>query len=121
MSQTLIVKERLSNDELQEARKELINTDYSLIIFLELKEMGSRAVIRVKRMGELDPTPFQDACKKKYSSDAADVNASLLCTYWQDELRDSNWFPFVNVKVGENKYKILSLTLSETFLHHVAY
>ncbi|KAI3989738.1 hypothetical protein MKX01_009230 [Papaver californicum] len=96
MNQTLIVKERQSNDELQEARKELIN---------ELKDMGNRAVIRVKRMGELDLKPFQDACQKKYNSDATDVKASILCTYWQAELGDSNWFPFVNVKVGENKYK----------------
>ncbi|XP_026437754.1 factor of DNA methylation 5-like [Papaver somniferum] len=96
MNQTLIVKERQSNDELQEARKELINV---------LKETSDRAIIRVKRMGELDPKPFHDACKRKYPRDEAEVKASLLCTYWQDEIKDSNWFPFVNVQVGENEYK----------------
>ncbi|KAI3952353.1 hypothetical protein MKX01_005220 [Papaver californicum] len=96
MNQTLIVKERQSNDELQEARKELIK---------ELREMGNRAVIRVKRMGEIDVKPFQDAYKKKYSADEADIKASVVCSSWQEELKDPSWFPFVIVKVGENKYK----------------
>ncbi|MCL7026421.1 hypothetical protein MKW94_029430 [Papaver nudicaule] len=98
LNMNLIIKERQSNDELQEARKELIQ---------ELKDLSNqnRAVIRVKRMGELDPKPFHNACKKKHSADDAAVQASLLCTSWQDELKDSNWFPFVNVKVGNDEYK----------------
>ncbi|XP_026449062.1 factor of DNA methylation 1-like [Papaver somniferum] len=96
LNQTLTVKERESNDELQDARKELIK---------ELKELGSRAPVRVKRMGEIDVKPFQDACKKKYTSDEAEVQASILCTHWQDEIKDPNWFPFVNVKVRNDVYK----------------
>ncbi|MCL7045741.1 hypothetical protein MKW94_002678 [Papaver nudicaule] len=96
LNMNLIIKERQSNDELQEARKELIQ---------ELKDNQNRAVIRVKRMGELDPKPFHDACKKKYTADDAAVKACEKCTKWQDKLRDSNWFPFVNVKVGDDEYK----------------
>ncbi|KAI3847534.1 hypothetical protein MKX03_013753 [Papaver bracteatum] len=94
MNQTLLVKERQSNDELQEARKELINVYIS-----------DRALIRVKRLGEIDPKPFQDACKKKYSANEADIKACQLCYDWQNKLKDPNWLPFVNVKVGENLYK----------------
>ncbi|KAI3853085.1 hypothetical protein MKX03_023892 [Papaver bracteatum] len=93
---TLTVKERESNDELHDARKELIK---------ELKELGSRAPVRVKRMGEIDLKPFKDACKKKYTYDKAEMHASIMCTHWQDEIKDPNWFPFVNVKVRDDVYK----------------
>ncbi|KAI3875581.1 hypothetical protein MKX03_021483, partial [Papaver bracteatum] len=49
---------------------------------------SSRGLIRVKRMGEIDSKPFEDALGK------ADFKALTLCSEWQDELRDSNWFPF---------------------------
>ncbi|RZC63374.1 hypothetical protein C5167_025129 [Papaver somniferum] len=96
LNQTLTVKEREINDELQDARKELIK---------ELKELGSRAPVRVKRMGEIDLKPFQDACKKKYTADEAEVQASIPCTDWQNEIKDPNWFPFVNVKVRDDVYE----------------
>ncbi|KAK9666346.1 hypothetical protein RND81_14G178500 [Saponaria officinalis] len=56
LNQTLIVKERMSNEELHEARKELING---------LKDMSNRGDIGVKRMGELDTTAFQEACRRR--------------------------------------------------------
>ncbi|XP_026400207.1 factor of DNA methylation 1-like [Papaver somniferum] len=98
LNHTLIVKERKSNDELQEARKELIN---------QLKGTGnSHASVRYKRMGELDSKPFQEACKKKYSGrEERDVKALELCSLWEGHIKDSNWFPFVNVEIGNNNYK----------------
>ncbi|KAJ4969299.1 hypothetical protein NE237_016000 [Protea cynaroides] len=51
LNQTLIVKERNSNDELQ---------------MLGLKEMSGRAQIGVKRMGDLNNKPFINACKEKF-------------------------------------------------------
>ncbi|KAI3854813.1 hypothetical protein MKX03_004206 [Papaver bracteatum] len=98
MTQTLIDKERQSNDELQEARKELINE--------LIQETCNRAIIRVKRMGELDPKPFQKVCQK-YSGDEAALKASELCSLWEGHLRDSDWFPFVNVEVGNDRYKAI--------------
>ncbi|KAM2717089.1 hypothetical protein EV1_029168 [Malus domestica] len=58
LNTTLAIRpsERMSNDELQEARKELING----------WESTSPSVIGVKRMGDLDSEPFQTACKRKY-------------------------------------------------------
>ncbi|RZC71667.1 hypothetical protein C5167_034837 [Papaver somniferum] len=86
LNHTLIVKERKSNDELQEARKELIN---------QLKGTGnSHASVRYKRMGELDSKPFQEACKKKYSGrEERDVKALELCSLW--EVSKSLFFPRV--------------------------
>ncbi|XP_058778329.1 protein INVOLVED IN DE NOVO 2-like [Vicia villosa] len=85
LNQTLIVKERKSNDELQEARKELITA---------IKEMPSRANIGVKRMGELDDRPFLEAMKKKFDADDAENRASELCSLWEEYLKDSDWHPF---------------------------
>ncbi|XP_059625242.1 protein INVOLVED IN DE NOVO 2-like [Cornus florida] len=84
LSQALIVKERKSNDELQEARKELINF---------FKEQSSRS-IGVKRMGELDSTSFHLSTKRKYSKEEAEEKAMELCSLWEDYLKDPSWHPF---------------------------
>ncbi|XP_070675621.1 factor of DNA methylation 5-like [Malus domestica] len=158
LNTTLAIKERMSNDELQEARKELINGNIffedadivkmSMIRHMTLKvaehahkefrnklkkkfytnraaevrshppcevnpaqwvalvaywnrektkgwESTSPAVIGVKRMGDLDCEPFQTACKRKYPTDeAADDQAAMLCSLWEDYLADSSWYPF---------------------------
>nr|XP_010911457.2 factor of DNA methylation 5 [Elaeis guineensis] len=99
LNQTLVVKERKSNDELQEARKELISG---------LKEMLSgRTLIGIKRMGELDEKPFQTACKQRCSKDNADVNAIMLCSKWQDELRKPEWHPFKVITVDGKPQEII--------------
>ncbi|KAM0004881.1 hypothetical protein Hdeb2414_s0002g00046191 [Helianthus debilis subsp. tardiflorus] len=88
MNQTLVVKERESNDELQEARKELIK------VFKGMKGMFSgHTSIGVKRMGEIDSKPFLDACKVKYGSEEAQIKASELCSMWQEELKNPAWHP----------------------------
>lgn len=95
LNQTLIVKERKSNDELQEARKELISG---------LKEMSGRAHIGVKRMGELDNKPFHEACKRKYGVAEPEERALELCSLWEEFLRDSEWHPFKVVEI-EGKHQ----------------
>eukprot|EP00257_Ricinus_communis_P023324 XP_015583273.1 protein INVOLVED IN DE NOVO 2 isoform X2 [Ricinus communis] len=95
LNQALIVSERKSNDELQEARKELING---------LKEISNRAQIGVKRMGELDSKPFLEAMKRKYTEEEAEVRASELCSLWVEYLKDPGWHPFKVAMVdGKNK------------------
>ncbi|XP_059455893.1 protein INVOLVED IN DE NOVO 2 [Corylus avellana] len=95
LNQTLIVKERKSNDELQEARKELISG---------LKEMVRRTCIGVKRMGALDNKPFHEAMKRKYSEEEADMRASELCSLWEEYLKDPDWHPF-KVTTIEGKHQ----------------
>ncbi|KAL5537877.1 hypothetical protein UlMin_045656 [Ulmus minor] len=91
LNQALVIKERKSNDELQEARKELING---------LKDNPSR-VIGVKRMGELDSTPFVEVMKKRYSEEEAEDRAMELCSLWVEYLKDPDWHPFKIRKVEE--------------------
>ncbi|KAF9596484.1 hypothetical protein IFM89_012215 [Coptis chinensis] len=91
INQVLIVKERRSNDELQDARKELID------IF---EETFLEAGVGVKRMGELQVEPFKDAWKRKYCPEEADEKATQLCSLWDDYLRNPEWHPFEVVNVG---------------------
>ncbi|KAK6145362.1 hypothetical protein DH2020_022182 [Rehmannia glutinosa] len=60
-NQTLIVKERISNDELQAARKEAIK---------ELQTMLThhRTSFSIKKMGEINRKPFEDTRSKKSSA-----------------------------------------------------
>ncbi|XP_068639742.1 protein INVOLVED IN DE NOVO 2-like [Aristolochia californica] len=100
LNHVLIVKERRSNDELQEARKMLISG---------LNEMlcAGRTVIGIKSMGELEAKPFQAACKRKFERDEADMKAAVLLSLWQEHIKDPEWHPFkmvaVNEKTGEQK------------------
>ncbi|XP_030464211.2 factor of DNA methylation 4-like [Syzygium oleosum] len=98
LSQTLIVKERKTNDELQDARKELIKT---------LRNNTSRAMIGVKRMGELDSKPFLIAAKRKFAAEEANEKAIMLCSKWEDHLRDPEWYPFKGITDGEHRKEII--------------
>ncbi|XP_020597085.1 protein INVOLVED IN DE NOVO 2-like isoform X1 [Phalaenopsis equestris] len=86
LNQALVVKERKSNDELQEARKELIAGVSELL--------NNRTMIGIKRMGELDERIFHAACIKKYRREVADVKAAEFCSKWQAELKIPEWHPF---------------------------
>ncbi|CAL5327587.1 unnamed protein product [Camellia sinensis] len=117
LNQTLIVKERQSNDELQEARKELIayifpdgaeNSWIVLFHFQGLNEMLSgRTLIGIKRMGELDMKPFQNACKERFPSDA-DVKATELCSFWQEKMKNPDWHPYKIVACEEGHQEIIN-------------
>ncbi|CAN6710249.1 unnamed protein product [Malus baccata var. baccata] len=100
LNQTLIVKERKSNDELQEARRELING---------LKEISSSAQIGVRRMGELDSKPFQEALKRKYNEEEAEEKAMELCSLWVEYLKDPEWHPFKVTTVDGKHKEVISV------------
>lgn len=99
LNKTLIAKERQSNDELQEARRELIQGLSDLI--------GADNNIGVKRLGEIDPKPFQDACKNKFPLEEAQVEASTLCSLWQENLKATEWHPFKIIHVEGTPKEII--------------
>lgn len=88
LNQTLVVMERKSNDELQDARKELIKI---------VKEISpDNKQIGVKRMGELDTRPFFKVMMNRYKADEAEAQnrAAKLCSSWEESIKDPNWHPF---------------------------
>ncbi|KAG6665792.1 protein INVOLVED IN DE NOVO 2-like [Carya illinoinensis] len=99
LNQALIVKERKSNDELQGARKELIN---------EWKEIEIHGDIGVKRMGELDDKPFREAMKRKYDEEEADERASELCSLWKEYMMDPDWHPFKFTTVEGKQQEVIN-------------
>ncbi|KAI8529381.1 hypothetical protein RHMOL_Rhmol12G0221200 [Rhododendron molle] len=100
LNQTLVVKERQSNDELQEARKELITG---------LSDMLSgRIEIGLKRMGEIDTKPFQSACKARFKPSEAEVKAFELCSLWQERMKNPDWHPFKIVMLEGGNHHLLT-------------
>lgn len=68
-----------------------------------LLDQSSKSVnqpnIGIKRMGDIDTKPFQITCKQRFSPDEAMIQASTLCSLWQDNLTDPNWHPFKVVTI----------------------
>lgn len=114
---TLLMKEHGTNQELNEARAEVIQVMigfYSLSSTLLVspilpfkhfdrlikksqgltKLLKGPSLIGIKRMGDLDIKPFETACKKKFPAEDADIKASELCSSWVQEICDPSWHPF---------------------------
>ncbi|XP_023755211.2 protein INVOLVED IN DE NOVO 2 [Lactuca sativa] len=102
LNQALIIKERLSNDELQDARKELISG------MNEICGGSGRAHIGIKRMGELDAKPFIIAAKKRSLSEKEAEDAVKFAAMWEDHLRDPNWHPFKVITIGDECKEIVN-------------
>ncbi|TQE01700.1 hypothetical protein C1H46_012644 [Malus baccata] len=78
-------------------------------IHLGLSEMLSgRSNIGIKRMGDLDQKPFMNTCKERFTLEEAQVQASTLCSLWQDNLTNPDWHPFKIYVDGMNKFTIRS-------------
>ncbi|CDP07770.1 unnamed protein product [Coffea canephora] len=86
LNQHLIVKERATNDESTEARKELI---VSLAHFLD-----DQSDIRIKRLGEIDILPMQIAVQRKFTTAKSFIEAARLCSLWQSKIENPEWHPF---------------------------
>ncbi|XP_042492046.1 factor of DNA methylation 1-like [Macadamia integrifolia] len=92
MHHALIVKERQSNNELQDASQVLIEGLQDML--------RGKMSIGIKKMGEVNPKPFQKACKKKFPCGEASVKSMELCSLWQEEIKNSGWYPFKIVTVN---------------------
>ncbi|XP_020274806.1 factor of DNA methylation 5-like [Asparagus officinalis] len=99
LNQTLVVKERMSNDELQDARKELMTVLTDML--------SNRTLIGIKRMGELDEKAFQIACRRKFAKVDADIKAAVYCSEWQEHLKKPDWHPFKVITDGDKIQEVL--------------
>uniref|UniRef100_A0A0E0JE07 Factor of DNA methylation 1-5/IDN2 domain-containing protein n=1 Tax=Oryza punctata TaxID=4537 RepID=A0A0E0JE07_ORYPU len=104
----LAEKERQINEELQQARRELVMVsihghDHHCEQGLE-DMLSGRTAIGIKRMGELEEKSFYDACKRKYGNGDYETKAAELVSSWQQEMGKPSWHPFKIVMVdGEEK------------------
>lgn len=97
---TLTLKERMSNDELQDARKEAISG---------LKDMlNDRTIFRIKRMGEVDRRPFKELFLQKCSGGDWDEMSAKLCSYWEEEMKDPHWHPFKKITIKGRLEEIIN-------------
>lgn len=102
LNQTLIIKERESNDELQETRKELIEG------LTDTLTSGRKTLIGIKRMGEINSKTFLKACQERFSRDEAQIEAATQCSKWQEDLKNSDWHPFRVVESNGKTEEILN-------------
>ncbi|XP_029130922.1 protein INVOLVED IN DE NOVO 2 [Cajanus cajan] len=125
-NQSLIIKEREINDELQNARKKLIELSiifyFSILfskftnnLFLLLQGIAERSSlddgnICVKQMGEIDTEPFLKAFtgKRRYNEEEAEQRALEKCSLWQKYLGDPHWYPFKIITIGGKSKEIIN-------------
>lgn len=75
--------------------------------------LGGRSFIGIKRMGELDEKPFREACKQKFPQDEPDIKAAILCSEWQEKLKNPDWHPF-KVIITDGKEKVV-----KSFIYYI--
>ena len=68
--------------------------------------LSGRTAIGIKRMGELDERPFQNACKRKYGNDDYETRAAELVSSWQEEIKKPAWHPYKFVKAEDGSDKV---------------
>ncbi|CAK9133596.1 unnamed protein product [Ilex paraguariensis] len=106
--QTLMLKERISNDELQDARKAAIEVRiYLSPLLLWLYMLNNRTVLGIKRMGQVNWKPFWDICSQKYSGGDWEDQSAKLCSLWEENVRNPHWQPFKKVKINGRLQEIV--------------
>ncbi|RDY13499.1 Factor of DNA methylation 2, partial [Mucuna pruriens] len=98
---SLVVKEHQYRQELRDAREEAISSLQGMF--------RGRSQLGIKRMGELDPKPFQDFCLQKYPGEQWQEISAKLCSLWEENLKDPTWHPLKKIVVDG----ILQETLDE--------
>ena len=66
-------------------------------------------------MGELDPKAFSNACKQIFPGDNAKVNAALLCSKWEAEIKKPEWHPLDVVRIGGKEMVQKSVSMTNRF------
>ncbi|KAL5567534.1 hypothetical protein UlMin_024109, partial [Ulmus minor] len=94
LNHVLVVKECKSNQELQEARKELVDG---------LQDLLDNQTLIIKRMGEIDRRPFQDMCLQTFSGGDWQGLAAEMCSLWQEQIKNPLWHPFMIKDVNGTK------------------
>ncbi|TYJ16317.1 hypothetical protein E1A91_A10G244500v1 [Gossypium mustelinum] len=76
--------------------------------------MECESTIGIKRMGELNPEPFLDECKKKFAVDDWCLKSEQLFSLWQQHIRNPLWHPFKSIRTSYLDYLFLLQNHFET-------
>ncbi|KAL5733212.1 hypothetical protein ACOSQ2_032904 [Xanthoceras sorbifolium] len=90
----------MSNQELQDARKEAISGLQDML--------NSRTALAIKRMEEVDQTPFRQACSLKFPDEDWEEISANLCSTWEENVKDPHWHPFNTVNYEGNPRVIIN-------------
>jgi hypothetical protein len=76
-------------------------------------------------MGDIDSKAVAIACAKRLSKGKDNTEAAIICSEWDDEIRNPSWYPFRVVMVDgketvwrlmeKKRYGPLSLTIALLF------
>ncbi|KAK3232117.1 hypothetical protein Dsin_003998 [Dipteronia sinensis] len=99
LNNTLTVKESVSNQELQDARKESISGLQD--------RLNKRTALAIKRMGEVDRTPFLQVCSLKFPDGDWEEISAKLCSTWEENMKDPHWHPFRTIDYKGNLQVII--------------
>ncbi|XP_031381897.1 factor of DNA methylation 1-like isoform X2 [Punica granatum] len=124
-----INKERELNDELGAARKVLIEG-------MQRGLLGAPTNIGLKRLGQIDSKPFEDACRERFPPEKAESQAAALTSLWMQQLSDPGWYPIKMIEevideqdeklqklrqeFGEEPYKAVVTALMEINEHNAS-
>ena len=68
--------------------------------------INARTDIGIKRMGELDEKVFVNACKKMFPLADAEAKGVELCSLWQENVKNSEWYPFKVVPTAHDDVEV---------------
>ncbi|BBM99577.1 hypothetical protein MPTK1_1g22140 [Marchantia polymorpha subsp. ruderalis] len=105
--QTLTVKERIANSELEEARNLGIQA---------MQKFGSQQGIFVKRMGEINSEPWRRECKVRYKKekDGWETIFGTKFSEWEEKVKNPDFHAFKIVKDGNEDDDKWKRVLDET-------
>ena len=56
-------------------------------------------------MGDVDQKPFLNTCKQRFPLEEAQMEATTLCSLWQEKLKDPEFHPFKVVEI-DGKHQV---------------
>ncbi|WOG93935.1 hypothetical protein DCAR_0313223 [Daucus carota subsp. sativus] len=100
LNKTLMIKESMSNRELQDARNEVIEGLEGML--------NPRSVFCIKRMGEVNRKVFQEICQQSCTAEDWEEQSATLCSLWERRVRDAHWHPFKRVTIDGKLQEVIN-------------
>ncbi|OAE30995.1 hypothetical protein AXG93_2018s1620 [Marchantia polymorpha subsp. ruderalis] len=99
-------RERLANDEVQEARQ---------AAELAIGEIGTPSTLYIRKMGEIDEGPWREACQQRYENhkDGWETVFRKKYSRWEETVRNPSFAPFKYASVGGNSERQIQFDYSD--------